>query len=305
MKRLAERRPAAAGTDTELQEYRQAVEEVLSVLLRLQQGDLEARVPALRGPEPVQRLRDAFNDVIDVNDAFIREAVASLTAASHGEYYRRFLSRGLPGAYGEAADSINAAREHMSETAAAVARGTRKRLELADRVQEVAEQVAAASTELGASSDTLSTSARQAVDRVEGAVRTVQSLEASSAEIHKAVVLIKHIAAQTRLLALNATIEAARAADAGRGFAVVASEVKALADEVNRSSDDIASQVATAQGSAHNAAEVIHTIANVIAEMEQQVAGVAAAANGGTAGEAGLSQMAETLRGEIAKLADS
>ncbi|MEV0901109.1 methyl-accepting chemotaxis protein [Actinoplanes sp. NPDC049802] len=283
--------------------YRDAVARVVATLRALHQGDFEARVPALDGAPELKELRDVLNEFIDINDAFIRESAASLSAASQGEYHRRFLTRGMKGAYRNAAERIDTGREQMSDTADTLAQGERDRAELADRIQLVAEQVAAASTELGASADTLAGSARRVVGRTDAAVLTVEALRTSSEQIQQAVLLIKHIAAQTRLLALNATIEAARAGASGRGFAVVANEVKTLADMVNQSSDDIAAQVATAQHTAGDAAEAIHEIAVLVAEMDQQVGGVAIAANGDGSGQHGLSQMAESLRGEIEHLA--
>ncbi|WP_275980065.1 methyl-accepting chemotaxis protein [Couchioplanes caeruleus] len=282
--------------------YRIAVQAMIEVLVRLRDGDFEARLPQFDGPDELRVLQDVFNDVVDVNDAFVREAAASLGAASRGEYHRQFLTRGLHGAHRVAAENINGARDHMHRTADSVARSEAERATLAERVQQVAEQVAAASTELGATSDALAVSARHAVDRTDGAVATMKTLDEASQQISDAVTLIKRIAAQTRLLALNATIEAARAAEAGRGFAVVASEVKTLADEVNRSSDNIAAQIDDAQRAAGQARAAIHDIAVVIAEMDHQVAGVAAAAGSGLDGQQGLSHLAEALRAEIERL---
>ena len=282
--------------------YQVAVQAMIEVLVRLRDGDFEARLPHLQCPAELQALQDVFNDVVDINDAFVREAAASLAAASRGEYHRQFLTRGLHGAHRVAAENINAAREQMHRSADTVARAEAERATLAERVQQVAEPVAAASTEPGATSDALAVSARHAVDRTDGAVATMHTLDQASQQISDAVTLIKRIAAQTRLLALNATIEAARAAEAGRGFAVVASEVKTLADEVNRSSDDIAAQIDGAQNAAARARAAIQDIAEVIAQMDHQVAGVAAAAGSGLDGQQGLSHLAEALRAEIERL---
>jgi methyl-accepting chemotaxis protein len=295
-------RPAQTEEQAELAAYRAAIAALIDVFDRLGRGDMEVRVPELPGPESLARLRDAINNATDMTDAYVREAGAALTAASAGEYHRVLLARGLHGAYADSARVINTARESMAEASAVLAANQAERERLAHRVQEVAVQVAAASTELGASADTLAGSTRQAVDQAEQAVETVRGLEESSHQIQEAVTLISRIAAQTRLLALNATIEAARAGDAGRGFAVVAGEVKTLADEVSRSSDNIASQVQAAQGAAGGAVTAIHGIASVIEEMDQQVSGIAAAAGAGFADQAGLSRMSESLRAELERL---
>lgn len=67
-----------------------------------------------------------------------------------------------------------------------------------------------------------------------------QEISVQMQEIGRIVDIIGSIAEETNLLALNAAIEAARAGDAGLGFAVVAAEVKELANESQKSAENIA-----------------------------------------------------------------
>ncbi|MCR4814929.1 MAG: hypothetical protein K5879_08915 [Lachnospiraceae bacterium] len=80
-------------------------------------------------------------------------------------------------------------------------------------------------------------------NRTRASVETIyeqtNATNASVAEIRNAVEMITGIAEQTNLLSLNASIEAARAGEAGRGFAVVASEIQKLAEQSNRSANEI------------------------------------------------------------------
>ncbi|PLW76691.1 methyl-accepting chemotaxis protein [Cohaesibacter celericrescens] len=143
--------------------------------------------------------------------------------------------------------------------------------------------VAAASEELAASITEISRRVNQSRDiaeRASGAAKqtdqTVQSLVVTTERISQIVSLINDIAAQTNLLALNATIEAARAGEMGKGFAVVASEVKSLADQTSKATDEIATQINAMQSVSHEAANAIRGIGDVIIEINEISAEIAA-----------------------------
>ncbi|AGZ40691.1 methyl-accepting chemotaxis protein [Actinoplanes friuliensis] len=267
-------------------------------------GNFEVRLPVLGDSPDAQAARDELNALLDITDAFVRESGAALGAAAEGRYHRRFLTRGMRGSFRKAAAQISNSGEQMSVAAGRVAEAASARVALADELESavltVSEQVATAATEMGASANGLADFAREAVAEAERGLQTVTSLRTASSQIRHAVDLINQVASQTRLLALNATIEAARAGDAGRGFSVVAGEVKTLANETSSSSEEILGQVNTVQAAAADAVSVLETVTNSIREMSGLVQGIATAVDTGDhSGTAGLSQLAEVLRGEV------
>lgn len=294
-------RPAPATPVDPDHETRAALTAIADFCARIADGDLEGRLPALPGPPEVASARAGLNRVADLVDAYVRESQATLAAAGEGRFHRRFLRRGMPGAFRSGAARIDAARAALENAATRGAREQTERTELAERLVLVAAGVAEAAQALTVSAASLATSAGAAASAADGSRSTVRSLEATSTQIQDAVGLVKTIAGRTRLLALNAAIEAARAGDSGRGFAVVAAEVRTLADESAARSDGIAAQVTAARAAAADAGHAIEQIGALVAGMNDQVSAVSASV-GGRDG-AGLAEMAERLRGEIARFA--
>ncbi|MHA7777431.1 methyl-accepting chemotaxis protein [Roseibium sp. M-1] len=163
----------------------------------------------------------------------------------------------------ERSNTVAAAAEQATASVQSVASASE---ELAGSIQEISRQVTLAN-------DTTSRTSRQASSSGD----TVGTLSASAEEITEVLKLISDIAAQTNLLALNATIEAARAGEAGKGFAVVASEVKALATQTGGATEQIGLQLSGVQSGASSCSEAIMAVIGSMAEIREQISGIASA----------------------------
>jgi methyl-accepting chemotaxis protein len=105
------------------------------------------------------------------------------------------------------------------------------------------ERIVAAHKSIGTAMAASESSAQQARAAVERVAADVTGALESLREVAGAAAEITRIAVQTRLVAFNASVEAKRAGEAGRGFSVVADAVKALAQQVETSSKQIAGTI--------------------------------------------------------------
>ncbi len=208
------------------------IAEAVKVCQAAAQGDMEARILHIKAEPRTEELLHGINHLLDMTDAFVREATASLEYASKGKFFRRVLPNGMLGSFRRAAKSINAATLGMDQKTRELSVAEQRRLELEDDFRK----------------------AREVVDKLAQATQQIASMS----------VAIERIADQTNLLALNATIEAARVGEAGRGFAVVAAEVKRLAQQTAGATEQIHTSLKAMREATQNTVKSIDHIWGII-----------------------------------------
>ena len=237
-------RAELAKAQTQLAAYRAAFDAISVVCGAAAEGDLEPRVADLGDDPALVAVRRGLNHMLDLTDAFVREASASLEHASGGRFYRRFLVRGMHGSFRAAATVINDATDTMRAADARLREAESEQLRLADEfesaVLSVAQHVAAASTELEASSRSLANTAEHTAARASDAVsgseeasNGVASVAAAVEELASTVGEIERQAGESNDASKRAAREADLARDTMRVLADAAREIRQVATVIN------------------------------------------------------------------------
>ena len=133
----APRHPATeAASDVDVVDLHHWLARAADVCEAAANGNLEERVLSYPREGDLGRMMASLNHLLDMTDAFVREAGASLDHAAHGKFFRRVIQRGMRGSFKHGAGLINAATEKMAETARALDDAEIHRLRLADEFEE-------------------------------------------------------------------------------------------------------------------------------------------------------------------------
>ncbi|MFN8666207.1 MAG: methyl-accepting chemotaxis protein [Gemmatimonadaceae bacterium] len=247
-----ERDDAVAERDAlraELAEYRDGIARITSVCRETAEGDLEHRVLGIRRDGPLGDLSRSINHLLDLTDAFVREARASLQHASEEKYWRRVLERGLLGNYRIAARLINSATDQMAAKSQQLHEAAAARLRLADEfeaaIKVVVDNVAAAATEARATAESLSGTAehtsQQSMTVAAASEEASRSMESVAAAAEEITATVGHIEQQTRA-SRDMAHEAVRAAEHTNAIVGSLTQASGQITRVVKLITDIASQ---------------------------------------------------------------
>ncbi len=262
----------------------EAIARATEACRRVALGDFEARITDLEAAGDLAELFGEVNRILDLTDAFVREAAASLHTVSEDRFHRRFLERGLPGAFRQGAQAINHAVGRMQDRATELARAHQDRLALAQhfesRILGVSETLAATATRTRESAaqvhGTALATARdsavgeQAADVAHGSARHVVAvaadLQAASREIAAQVERTHRVTDEVA----SASKRTGRAVDGLRDVARAVSGVVRVIGEVARQTNLLALNAAIEAARAGEAGRGFAVVAVEVKNLARQ-----------------------------------
>jgi methyl-accepting chemotaxis protein len=170
-----------------LRRANESIEKALAVCEEASKGNLGVRIHDIRGHGNIGRMLRNINRLLDLTEAFCREAQAAMEHANARQYYRKIVVTGLRGEFGRYATIINRALDLMKERDA-------EALSFAqENVRRVVQDVSSASTQLRNSSDKL----------MSNAIATVEQAMTSAAAAEEASVNVQAVAGAAEELAAS------------------------------------------------------------------------------------------------------
>ena len=229
----------------ELELYKNAFETLKATAAKVRAGDMEARIVDWDEYGELSQTLGDINGMLDLTDAYIREAGASLEAAREGNYYRKFLPQGMLGAFGQGAGVINEASNNMrldgerkekqdkisADYISGVGEVTKSLKESAENTKNTAEHLMQNATYAEELSATVAAAAEQTSVNVQTVASATEELLSSVEEISRQVE--------------TTASKAGSATDEAKGASVTIDDLKSSSTsigEVVKLINDIASQ---------------------------------------------------------------
>lgn len=264
-------------------------------LLRLADGNTGEAIPCIDQQDEVgttaravARLQDQLQQREYLerqrrNDSGLRDQQAEQTKAAVTEFDTQ-VTETLGGLLQEASrlavvsENLLVASSHTHMVAGSGHRASSQGSNEATAMATAAEQLSRSVSDVALRMAHSAGIAVRAQDETHRIDKQVGGLSEAAAQVGRAVLLIRKVAARTHLLSINATIEAAHAGDAGHGFAVVAREVKELAQMTAMAVEEIGAKAEAIRSATGIVASGIAVVSATVTEMSEVTREVAIAA---------------------------
>ena len=235
----------------------------------LRDGNLSLQVP-VQGRDELAAISTALNvAVVQLRNSLLGVDHETLQLSNAV----RTLNTHSSGALGE----VEAQQIQISQIAAAAtqlaatSQGVAKSCEQASDSAQQTRRIAADSSR---DSQRTTASIQQLNQRLNETAAALGRVSEQGQQIQLVVDTIRGVAEQTNLLALNAAIEAARAGEQGRGFAVVADEVRSLSQRTQSSTQQIAGTVDSLRATVNEAVSLMEAACGQAQTDAQAVTGL-------------------------------
>ena len=168
------------------------------------QGDLDVRAIGLQAePGEIGRLANGINRLLDLTEAFTKEANTAMEYANARKYFRKIVPTGLRGSFVYYADTINRSLDLMAGRDAEFVGF------VTDNVVSVASTVSSAATSLTENAGTMAKlsddTSQQAVTAASGARQATENVQAVAVAVEEFAASIHEITAQVQRVAAIAT----------------------------------------------------------------------------------------------------
>ena len=208
----------------------------------ISKGDFEQRLTLIDESGSLGRMLWSINNMIDMSDAFVREAGAAMQAVEQGKFFRLIRPEGLHGMYLQNAKEINEATASMGKRLDTFSELTER---FEGKVWAVVDGVTAAASKMQSTSGTLKDQASETTRQVAGV----------SAATEEASANVETVASAAEELSAS-IMEISRQVQEGSRVTIAASKEAEAADKL--------------VGTLAQAAEEIGTVGSLITDIAEQ-----------------------------------
>ncbi|WP_160687703.1 methyl-accepting chemotaxis protein [Clostridium sp. C2-6-12] len=243
-------------------------------------GDLTVSIKASTNDE-FKDLANSFNSMIENISGLMKSVTNSSNTVLETSTSLASMSEEITASINEVAKAIEDVSVGAADQVKNAQQGASEMEDLSKRIDKISinsdemDKISNNTKELGSKGlymiETLTEKSSKTKSATNKVNEIVQDMNESTKKINAISETIGEITAQTNLLSLNASIESARAGEAGKGFAVVAEEIRKLAEESQKSTEEIKSIIASIQKKSETAVESIRLTEEVVNEQDAAV----------------------------------